>query len=81
MPAMPSTLARYYTPAELGRADRLVSLFAWHEARACGNAATSKGVQEQLESGRTAAEEFQFNTDEVFTRKESEDVILSPRPG
>jgi antitoxin VapB len=24
--------------------------------------------------------EFQFNTDEVFIRKEGEDVILSPRP-
>jgi antitoxin VapB len=23
---------------------------------------------------------FQFNTDEVFIRKEGEDVILSPRP-
>lgn len=25
-------------------------------------------------------EEFQFNTDEVFIRKEGDDVILSPRP-
>ena len=24
--------------------------------------------------------EFQFNTDEVFIRREGEDVILSPRP-
>ena len=24
--------------------------------------------------------EFQFNTDEVFIRKDGEDVILSPRP-
>lgn len=24
--------------------------------------------------------EYQFNTDEVFIRKEGEDVILSPRP-
>jgi antitoxin VapB len=24
--------------------------------------------------------EFQFNTDEVFIRKEGDDVILSPRP-
>ncbi len=55
LPATPTTLARYYTPAEPGSRRS-----ARHAVR--------------------LPKEFQFNTDEVFIRKEGEDVILSPRP-
>ena len=44
------------------------------------HAATSQGVHEQSQPSRALPKEFQFDTDEVFIRKEGEDVILSPRP-
>jgi antitoxin VapB len=85
---MPATLARYYTLAELGahRSGRLAA--KWHiltytAQREGGHPIMQRRAKVFMNNRSQAVrlpKEFQFNTDEVFIRKEGEDVILSPRP-
>src|SRR5258708_17847419 len=44
------------------------------------HATQSKNLHEQPQSSRAFAKEFQFNTEDVFIRKEGGKVVLSPRP-
>jgi antitoxin VapB len=46
----------------------------------CDMAKTAKVFLTNRSQAVRLPKEFQFNTSEVFIRKEGEDVILSPRP-
>ena len=85
---MPSTLARYCTPSRAWACfDHWISI-GWHilmyTAQGQGRHPVMERRAKVFMNNRSQAvrlpKEFQFRTDEVFIRKEGEDVILSPRP-
>ena len=87
MPAMPWRIARYCPLPELGRGP-FSDTPTWHilmyTATVQGRHPTMQRRAKVFLNNRSQAvrlpKEFQFSTDEVFIRKEGEDVILSPRP-
>jgi len=84
---MPWRIARHCPLAELGRVPFLDTRM-WHilmyTAPVQRRNPTMQRRAKVFLNNRSQAvrlpKEFQFTTDEVFIRKEGEDVILSPRP-